>query len=74
MNVVSSSGTSLTEEQIRLIKRFAKQVTVLYDGDDAGIKASLRGIDMLLAEGIQVKVVRFPADTDPDSLPVPIAH
>lgn len=67
MNVVSSSGTSLTEEQIRLIKRFTKQVTVLYDGDDAGIKASLRGIDMLLAEGIQVKVVRFPADTDPDS-------
>lgn len=67
MNVVSSSGTSLTEQQIRLIKRFTKQVTVLYDGDDAGIKASLRSIDMLLAEGLQVKAVRFPADTDPDS-------
>jgi DNA primase len=67
MNVVSSSGTSLTEEQIRLIKRFARQVTVLYDGDDAGIKASIRGITMILEEGLQVKVVRFPAGDDPDS-------
>ncbi|NLA15533.1 MAG: DNA primase [Bacteroidales bacterium] len=67
MNVVSSSGTSLTEEQIRLIKRFARQVVVLYDGDDAGIKASIRSIDMILAEGLQVKVVRFPQGEDPDS-------
>jgi DNA primase len=66
-NVVASSGTSLTGEQIRLIKRFAPQVTVLYDGDDAGIKASVRGIDMLLEEGLQVKVVRFPDGDDPDS-------
>ncbi len=66
-NVVASSGTSLTGEQIRLIKRFTQQVTVLYDGDDAGIKASLRGIDMLLEEGLQVKVVRFPEGEDPDS-------
>jgi DNA primase len=66
-NVVSSSGTSLTADQIRLIKRFTQQVTVLYDGDDAGIKASIRGIDMLLEEGIQVKVVRFPQGEDPDS-------
>lgn len=66
-NVVSSSGTSLTREQIRLIKRFSQQVTVLYDGDDAGIKASIRGIDMLLEEGLQVKVVRFPQGDDPDS-------
>ncbi len=66
-NVVSSSGTSLTADQIRLIKRFTQQVTVLYDGDDAGIKASIRGIDMLLEEGLQVKVVRFPQGEDPDS-------
>jgi DNA primase len=66
-NVVASSGTSLTGEQIRLIKRFTQYVTVLYDGDDAGIKASLRGIDMLLEEGLQVKVVRFPEGEDPDS-------
>lgn len=66
-NVVSSSGTSLTAEQIRLIKRFTQQVTVLYDGDDAGIKASIRGINMLLEEGLQVKVVRFLQEDDPDS-------
>ena len=66
-NVVASSGTSLTTDQIRLIKRFAPQVTVLYDGDAAGIKASLRGIDMLLEEGLQVKIVLFPNDEDPDS-------
>ena len=66
-NVASSSGTSLTTDQIRLIKRFAPQVTVLYDGDAAGIKASLRGIDMLLSEGLQVKVVLFPQGEDPDS-------
>jgi DNA primase len=66
-NVVASSGTSLTTEQIRLIKRFAPNVTVLYDGDAAGIKASLRGIDMLLEEGLNVKVVLFPDGDDPDS-------
>ncbi len=66
-NVVASSGTSLTTEQIRLIKRFTPLVTVLYDGDNAGIKASIRGIDMLLEEGLQVKVVRFPDGDDPDS-------
>jgi DNA primase len=66
-NVVASSGTSLTTEQIRMIKRFTPQVTVLYDGDPAGIKASLRGIDMLLEEGLQVKVVLFPDGEDPDS-------
>jgi len=66
-NVVASSGTSLTTDQIRLIKRFSPQVTVLYDGDAAGIKASIRGIDMLLEEGLQVKVVLFPDGEDPDS-------
>ena len=73
-NVVSSSGTSLTSEQIRLIKRFTQRVTVLYDGDDAGIRASIRGIDMLLEEGLQVKVVRFPAGEDPDSFARSAAH
>ena len=66
-NVVASSGTSLTTEQIRLIKRFAPEVTVLYDGDAAGIKASLRGIDMLLEEGLRIKVVLYPDGEDPDS-------
>lgn len=66
-NVVASSGTSLTVDQIRLIKRFTPLVTVLYDGDAAGIKASIRGIDMLLEEGLQVKVVLFPEGEDPDS-------
>ena len=66
-NVVASSGTALTTDQIRFIKRFAPQVTVLYDGDEAGIKASLRGVDMLLEEGLQVKVVLFPQGEDPDS-------
>lgn len=66
-NVAASSGTSLTVEQIKLIKRFTKNVTVLYDGDPAGIKASLRGVDMLLAEGMAVKVVVFPEGEDPDS-------
>ena len=66
-NVVASSGTALTTDQIRLIKRFAPLVTVLFDGDAAGIKASLRGIDMLLEEGLQVKVVLFPDGEDPDS-------
>ena len=66
-NVVASSGTSLTEDQIRLIHRFTNNITVLYDGDKAGIKASLRGIDMLLAEGMNVKVLLLPDGEDPDS-------
>jgi DNA primase len=66
-NVVASSGTSLTVEQIRLIARFTKSVTILYDGDAAGIKASLRGLDMILEEGLDVKVVLFPDGHDPDS-------
>ncbi len=66
-NVVASSGTSLTEGQIRLIHRFAENVTVIYDGDAAGIKASLRGIDMLLAEGLDIKVLLLPDGHDPDS-------
>ncbi len=66
-NVVASGGTSLTSGQIGLIKRFSNKITVLYDGDYAGIKASLRGIDMLLAEGMEVKVALFPNGEDPDS-------
>lgn len=66
-NVVASSGTSLTEGQIRLIHRFTENVTVIYDSDPAGIKASLRGIDLLLAEGLNVKVMLLPDGDDPDS-------
>ena len=66
-NVVASSGTSLTEDQIRLISRFTLNVTILYDGDAAGIKASLRGIDMVLEEGLNVKVLLLPDGEDPDS-------
>lgn len=66
-NVVASSGTSLTPGQIRLIRRFTNNITVLYDGDRAGIKASIRGIDMLLAEGMNVKVLLLPDGDDPDS-------
>ena len=66
-NVVSSSGTSLTKEQIRLVKRYTKNITILYDGDAAGIKASFRGIDLILKEGMNVKVVIFPDGEDPDS-------
>lgn len=66
-NVVASSGTSLTEGQIRLLHRFTENITVLYDGDAAGIHASLRGIDMLLAEGLNVKVLLLPDGDDPDS-------
>jgi DNA primase len=66
-NVVSSSGTSLTTDQIKLIKRFTKNITILYDGDAAGIKASFRGIDMILEEGMNVKIVLFPEGEDPDS-------
>ncbi|PSL07293.1 DNA primase [Cecembia rubra] len=66
-NVVASSGTSLTENQIKLIKRFTDNITVLYDGDAAGIRASLRGIDMILEGGLNVKAVVFPEGEDPDS-------
>jgi DNA primase len=66
-NVVASSGTSLTVEQIRLIKRFTDKVTIIYDGDEAGIKASLRGIDLVLEEGLGVKVVLLPPEDDPDT-------
>src|SRR5574344_1451966 len=66
-NVVASSGTSLTPGQIRLIHRFTSNITVLYDGDAAGIHASIRGIDMLLAEGMNVKVLLLPDNDDPDS-------
>lgn len=66
-NVVASSGTSLTQGQIRLIHRFTNNITVLYDGDMAGIKASIRGIDMLLEEGMNIKVVLLPDGDDPDS-------
>jgi DNA primase len=66
-NVVASSGTSLTIEQIKLIGRFTNHVTVLYDGDSAGIKAALRGMDLILEEGLQVNLVVFPEGQDPDS-------
>jgi|WetSurSiteA1Bulk_404760.scaffolds.fasta_scaffold00188_7 DNA primase len=66
-NVVASSGTSLTLGQIRLVKRFTHNVTILYDGDEAGIKASVRGIDLLLEEGLNVRVVLLPQGEDPDS-------
>ncbi len=66
-NVVSSSGTSLTTGQIKLIKRYTPNITILYDGDAAGIKASFRGIDMILEEGMNVRVVLFPQGEDPDS-------
>jgi len=66
-NVVASSGTSLTIDQIRLINRFTNNITVIYDGDAAGIKASLRGIDLILEEGMNVKVVPLPDGEDPDS-------
>jgi DNA primase len=66
-NVVASSGTSLTQEQVRLIKRFTQNITILYDGDAAGIKASLRGIDLVLEEGMNVKIVLLPNGEDPDS-------
>ena len=66
-NVVASSGTSLTEGQIRLIKRFTNNIIILYDGDEAGISASFRGIDLVLKQGLAVKVVVFPENEDPDS-------
>jgi DNA primase len=66
-NVVASSGTSLTQEQVRLVKRFTPNMTILYDGDAAGIKASIRGIDLVLEEGMNVKIVLLPDGEDPDS-------
>ena len=66
-NVVASSGTALTTEQIKLIKRLTENVTILFDGDAAGIKASFRSIDMLLAEGMNIRVALFPDGDDPDS-------
>ena len=66
-NVVASSGTSLTQGQIRLIRRFTNNITVIYDGDSAGIKAAIRGIDMLLEQGMNVKIVLLPEGEDPDS-------
>lgn len=66
-NVVASSGTALTKEQVRLIKRFTENITILYDGDPAGIRASLRGIDLVLEEGMNVKIVLLPDGDDPDS-------
>jgi len=66
-NVVSSSGTSLTVDQIKLIKRYTPNITILYDGDPAGIKASFRGIDLILEQGMNVKILLFPEGHDPDS-------
>ena len=66
-NTVASSGTSLTTEQIRLISRYTKNITILYDGDNAGIHAALRGTDMILEEGMNVRIVVLPPDEDPDS-------
>jgi len=66
-HAVSSSGTSLTKEQVKLVKRYTQNLTILYDGDTAGIKASFRGIDLILEEGMNVKVVLFPDGEDPDS-------
>jgi len=66
-NVVASSGTSLTNDQVRLIRRYTPNITILYDGDAAGIKASFRGIDMVLEQGMDVKIVLFPDGEDPDS-------
>ncbi|MFK5983474.1 MAG: DNA primase [Flavobacteriaceae bacterium] len=66
-NVVSSSGTALTSDQIRLISRLTKNITILFDGDDAGLRASLRGIDLILEQGMNVKICTFPEGEDPDS-------
>ena len=66
-NVVASSGTALTQEQIRLIRRLTPNVTILYDGDSAGLRAAIRGVDMILAEGMNVRICTFPDGEDPDS-------
>ena len=67
-NVVSSSGTSLTNGQIKLLSRYTKNITILYDGDEAGLNASLRGMDLILENDLNVKIVSLPKDEDPDSL------
>ena len=66
-NVVASSGTALTQEQIRLIRRLTPNVTILYDGDSAGLRAAIRGVDLILAEGMNVRICTFPEGEDPDS-------
>ena len=66
-NVVASSGTSLTEEQIRLISRFTNNITLMFDGDSAGVKAALRGVDLILKEGMNVRIVLLPEEHDPDT-------
>lgn len=66
-NVVASSGTALTTDQVRLVKRFTPNITILFDGDEAGIKASMRGIDLILEEGLNIRVVPLPEGEDPDS-------
>jgi DNA primase len=66
-NVVASSGTALSEEQVRLIKRFTSNITLIFDGDEAGLRASLRGIDMILEQGMNVKILMLPEGEDPDS-------
>jgi DNA primase len=73
-NVVSSSGTALTPDQIRLINRLTKNITVLFDGDAAGLRASVRGIDLILEEGMNVKVCTFPDGEDPDSFAKKTSH
>jgi DNA primase len=66
-NVVASGGTSLTQDQLRLVKKYTNQLTIIYDGDPAGVKAALRGLDLALTEGLQVKLVLIPGNEDPDS-------
>ena len=66
-NVVASGGTSLTPDQLRLVKKYTNNLTIIYDGDPAGIKAALRGLDMALEEGLNVKLVLIPDNEDPDS-------
>ena len=66
-NVVSSSGTALTPEQIRLVNRLTQNITVLFDGDAAGLRASIRGVDLILEQGMNVKICTFPEGEDPDS-------
>lgn len=73
-NVVASSGTALTPDQIRLINRLTKNITVLFDGDAAGLRASIRGIDLILEEGMNVKVCAFPDGEDPDSFAKKTSH
>lgn len=66
-NVVASGGTSLTTDQIRLVKKYTNNLTIIYDGDNAGVKAALRGLDMALEEGLNVRLVLIPDNEDPDS-------